>query len=280
MARRKNKTDHLKNGKLTLRFLIDAYDAFLRHGSMERVARILGFSSNYIGAMKLLMKRHPSLKMVKELADERRNQNDTLQKYILGNMSKEARLIWEDIHMTIEEDVPRTPAVMRHASLKLKKEIFLQALVTGSYNLSKACVVAGVSVKDYDTWGRNDPEFKMLLDEVQQHKKDFFEQKLVELCDAGHPSAIIFVNRTLNADRGYTERLQIEDGRESSANFNLNELDLDIETRKKILEAIRKLKTSQQASKVVDITSSANGVKRLAEKNGHDEKVVDVEEVA
>lgn len=276
--RLKKANDHLKNGKLTLRFLIDAYDAFLRHPSKSRAAKILGFRSN--DSLRLLFKEHAPLRLVKELADERREQNNTLEKYILGNMSEEARAIWDDIKLTIEEDMPRTPSVMRHAGLKLKKEIFLQAMVTGSYNLSKACAVAGVAMEEYQQWNKKDHEFKKLVNEIHQHKKDFFESKLVDLCDAGHPSAIIFVNRTLNADRGYTERLQIEDGRESAGGFNLAELDLDIETRKKILEAVRKLRASQQSSKVVDITSPMNGVKQLAERNGHDEKVVDVEEVA
>jgi len=264
----------VKNGKLTLRILIDVYDSFLRDSRIERAARAAGMTS---ANFSILLKKYPSLRMVHDLAAERRDQSNTLVKYVLGNLSKEAREIWKDIHLTLEEDLPRTPRVMRTASLKLKKEIFLHAMVSGSYNISKACAMAGVTPVDHDSWIQADPRFKMLMGEIHQHKKDFFESKLVDLCALGHPSAIIFVNRTLNADRGYTERLQIENGSESSGNFNLAELDLDIETRKKILEAVRKQRQKSGAN-VVDITPP-NGFKQLAENNGH-EKVVDVEEVA
>lgn len=68
---------------------------------------------------------------------------------------------------------------------------------------------------------------------------------MIGLVEEGHPNAVIFANRTQNADRGYNERLIIESKETSGGsrtNFNIADLDLDVPTLKKIQIAIQKWK--------------------------------------
>lgn len=110
----------------------------------------------------------------------------------------------------------------------LKKEI-VQAL-SECYGIVKdACRKAGVPRSTYYSWLKDDPEFKLLVEETQEEAIDFVEGKLFEKINgvamAGEegevyyqpPSdtAIIFYLKTKAKKRGYVERQEIAgvDGR-------------------------------------------------------------------
>ncbi len=110
----------------------------------------------------------------------------------------------------------------------LKKEI-VQAL-NECYGIVKdACRKAGVPRSTYYSWLKDDPEFKLLVEETQEEAIDFVEGKLFEKINgvamAGEegnvyyqpPSdtAIIFYLKTKAKKRGYVERQEIAgvDGR-------------------------------------------------------------------
>ena len=80
-------------------------------------------------------------------------------------------------------------------------------------------------------------------------KKNFFESSLIGLVEEGHPGAVIFANKTVNADRGYSEKLRIEHTAQGNDLIDINELELDLDTRKKILDAIR----SKKAKPVLEL---------------------------
>lgn len=241
--------------KFTLRFILDLYDAFLRESDLNKVAEALDVEDSHLCVW---LKQNKHLKLAKELADERRQKTNSLANYILGNLSPKALKIWKEIEFwTGSEETRGTPKQMQKVSTNIRKEIFLQALVTCSYNISRACRIAGINRQTMDTWN-SDPEFFELLQEVHRHKKDYFENALMDLVELRYPGAVMFVNRTINADRGYNERMDVNHHHTIGSGIDISQLDLDIETRKKILEAIRKKK---QAT------------------NGHSGEIVDVEEV-
>jgi hypothetical protein len=130
-------------------------------------------------------------------------------------------------------------------AVQLRQQLFIHALCHTGFDLSKACRMVGINRMLIEQW-RRDAEFLQLLEEVQFHKKNFFEKALIGLVAEGHPGAVVFVNRTLNADRGYSEKLEVNhSGSVGNQSFALDDLDLDLETRKKILLAIRKRNQKQ-----------------------------------
>jgi hypothetical protein len=238
--------------KFTLRFILDFYDAFLRESDINKVSEALGIKSS-TGQLCHWIKTNNHLKLAKGLADERRGKNNTLANYILGNLSPKAQKLWKDIEFWIESDQAiNTPKQMANVSKELRQEICLQALVSCSYNISKACLIAGVNRQTFDTWFQTDPHFRELINEIHLHKKDFFENALMDLVEMRYPGAVMFVNRTINADRGYSERLDINHTHTLGTGIDINQLDLDIDTRRKILEAIR-VKKQKTNGNVVDV---------------------------
>jgi len=236
----------LRERKFTLRFILDFYDAFLREPDLRKVSEALNISDKN-GQLGIWIKSSKHLKLAKELADERRGKTNSLANYILGNLSSEARKVWDDIEFYIDADAPVTPRGMENLSTSIRKEIFLQALVSCSYNFSKACRIAGINRQTYEAWQTGDLSFHELVKEIQHHKKDYFENALMDLVEQKYPGAVMFVNRTINADRGYNEKLTIE--HTGSVGLDISGLDLDLDTKRKILEAIRKKK---QQGNVID----------------------------
>ena len=84
----------------------------------------------------------------------------------------------------------------------------MYALAATTYSASKACVMLNISKKTFEYWCQ-DPEFHELWSEIEWHKKNFCEDKLMELVANGWPAAVIMVNKTLNSDRGYGNKLQV-----------------------------------------------------------------------
>ena len=93
-----------------------------------------------------------------------------------------------------------------------------------------------------------------MIEEIEWHKCNFFEEALVDLVAMRNPGAVMFVNRTKNADRGYSEKIQVEHSGAIATSVSVDELELPMETRKELLRAVR-------ASKVIDVTDQ----KRLEE---------------
>src|SRR5690606_14891883 len=112
------------------------------------------------------------------------------------------------------------------------QQLFCHALLHTAYDISKACHMVGISFNTLNKW-RNDLEFLQMLEEVQFHKKNFFENALIGLVGESHPGAVIFANRTLNADRGYSDKLELthETKETGRMNFDIADLDLDVPTQ-------------------------------------------------
>lgn len=239
------------NGKVPLRFILDLYDAFLRESDMKKVADSLGLEYR---TLITRMNTHPKLREVKELAESRRGNREAFSGYIYQHLSERAREIWDDLQFwdgnSASEKIEK---ILANKPKKIRQELFIHALINSGFDLSEACRITGVSRWTLNNNWKADPEFQELLEEIQWHKKNFFEHALLDLVEQRHPGAVMFVNRTVNADRGYTEKLEVHHGGSvDTTGFTIDDLDLSIECRKEILEAMRKKKEKHADVKEVE----------------------------
>lgn len=228
-------------GAVPVEFLLDFYDAFLRDPSYTKVAAALEMKS--VKTLEARLQKYPALRYAKKLADERRGNRESLSNYIFKHLSPEAQRMWEEIQFWADSESAYTKvqAILNGKTRKLRQELFIHALVHGGFNLSEACRVVAIPKCTLEEW-KTDSEFLQLLEEIQWHKKNFFEHALIDLVEQRHPGATIFVNRTQNADRGYNEKIQVEHTGNVGFGIDFDQLDLDIDTRRKVLEAIRRSK--------------------------------------
>lgn len=232
-----------KKGAIPLRVILDYYDAWLRSGDLKMVAAALERHPKILSGWPV---KYPEMKLAKALAEERRGKrSETFSGYILNRLSPDAQEVWKRMQFweSSESAYEKIDAILSGQPKKLRQELFIHALISTNFDLSSALRMVGVSRTQLLDWQHTDTEFQQLIEEIQWHKKNFFEKALVELVEQRHPSATIFVNETINADRGYNKKFHIEhSGQIDNGGFQLDDLDLSIETRREILEAIRKKK--------------------------------------
>jgi hypothetical protein len=94
--------------------------------------------------------------------------------------------------------------------------------------VSPACDIVGISRQTHYRWAEEDAEYKAAALECKNVGKDKAEWALINLCegatyealdmegnivtlrDKPNASAVIFANKTLNKDRGYIEKQEID----------------------------------------------------------------------
>jgi hypothetical protein len=194
------------------------------------------------------LKARPAL--VQALDEGRANQTakPLLKQYVYDRLPAKLQKMWEELE-SLDNDpntLRRINKMFEFDGLKSRQHIFLHALVNSSFNPSEACKLVGVNLRDVRSWARKDIEFAELLDEIQTHKKNFFESALVKKAGEGDVAAIIFANKTLNSDRGYNEKQEIKVSgsiNHTHTVINVDQLNLPLEVRRQIFQAMEKLES-------------------------------------
>lgn len=108
------------------------------------------------------------------------------------------------------------------------KKRMLDALEKTWGIVTPACRIVGISRQTHYAWYNGDSEYREAVDELKTVGKDNAEYALVKLCegpeyqaldmdgnivtlkDKPNSAAVIFANKTLNKDRGYIEKQEID----------------------------------------------------------------------
>lgn len=212
-------------------------------GNMQ-IARALGVEYK---TFWLWCSRHAEVKWA--LAEGRKTDTkaENFLEYVYEHLPEDLQDAWREI---LNADKHGGSSVLekmlKDKGRKGRQMLFLHALLHHNFNLSKACRSVMIPKTTLDTWLAADEEFSRLIEEMDWHKKNYFESAFFELVKQGNPSAVIYANKTYNADRGYASKKVIEKNVTISGSIahghaivDINELNLPIEQRKKILETMR-----------------------------------------
>lgn len=247
--------NHKNRSSTEVRLICDIYDAFLRNSSA-----VLACAAMEITTAKLsnILKRDPDCAEAKNLADERRQRDDTFGAYVVGRLSPEAKEAYEKIqfwknHKSYAEKVD---AILLGKSKKIRQELFVHTLAATTFDINEACRTTGVNRAQLEEWRMRDFEFRQMVQEIEFIKKNWYEAALHSLVQDRNPGAVMFVNKTQNRDRGYGEKVTHEHtGTIAHVAVNIDDLDLPIDTRRTILDALRKKQTEKQ---VIDVSGEMN----------------------
>ena len=190
----------------------------------------------------------PVRRLLRERCRYRRDPGDefTFHEYIYRHLSDDLRETWDQINECQDLDNPRerVEALLANHGIRGRQHLFIHALVTSCFNVSKSLRLLSISWSTYTSWRENDPDFLDLVNEINWHKDNFFEQALVGRVAAGDTNAIIHVAKTKLRDRGYSEKLEIEvtGTVQHEHAVSIVDLTLPIEVRQAILTALREHK--------------------------------------
>ncbi len=192
--------------------------------------------------------------------NEKRKENpQTFIEYVYEHVPEHLQECMDEILACAQEGtgVARVEALLRNQGKQARQHLFMHSLVTANFNASRACSMVNISRQTLEDWILKDPDFGDLMDEIHWHKKNYCEAGLFSMIDEGNVNAIIFANRTLNKDRGYSEKVEIEVSGTVQHNHTviaIDSLDLPLPVRQTLLDAIRAGKM-----KILETNGATNG---------------------
>jgi hypothetical protein len=166
-------------------------------------------------------------------------------KFVYDRLPEDLQSLWSQLEAWDElpNGMAKIKALLEDHGKSVRQQLFIYALVHTNFSHSKAMSKVCIDKDTLDYWIQNDPDFARLVEEIQWHKGNFYEEALVGLIKAGDTGATIFANRTFNKDRGYGVKNEIDvhhSGNIEHSLLDLTELDLTPDIQIAILEAIRR----------------------------------------
>lgn len=234
-------------------FYVQAYIVSCQGFNERQLAAALGVS---VAAVRKWKDRDNDFKEAIRMGLERfsdvesgKSEANSFRTYVFNRLPMKLRLLWKKIMRLEKEEngVLKAEALLEKRGRYARMHLFLYALTARSFNVSKACKAVHISYQEFKRWVTHEPGFAEMMDEIQLHKQNFFEEALIKLVRKGDTHAVIFANKTINKDRGYADKTTVDVNVSGNVTQNVNhhlvnleELDLPIETLRQIRDAIRK----------------------------------------
>lgn len=226
-------------------FLVHIY-RMLRLGIEEvPMCQSLGFSRKTFWVWQ---QEKPELAECVALARKEYGESQDFPSWVYNKLSPELKKLWDKIKVFEKEPngIAKIELMLQDNGKRVRQQLFLHALVVNRFSPSAAMSKVNVGKKEFDSWLRNDVDFALLVDEIQWHKGNFFEECLINLVSEGNPAAVLFANKTFNRTRGYGDRRQLDVYHSGGVDVNvgvvdLSEImcDLSHSAKMELLEAIR-----------------------------------------
>jgi transposase len=159
--------------------------------------------------------------------------------YVYGKLPAKLQKLMNDINEIdhANSGIEIVEALLVGKGKRVRQQLFISALVSSNFSISKALQKVGVSHTLFTSWTAADPGFAELLKEIKWHRQNFCEEALMIKVQEGDTSAILFANKTVNRSRGYGDKTEVSGGDDSS--FDIDKLNIPLETKRIVLRAIR-----------------------------------------
>jgi hypothetical protein len=217
-----------------------AYAASLASSSDAELATILGVSEARVKEWKTGQPAFYRAVVAARSASSKDGSAGALAKHLGNALPKDLRELWDELEgddMTAKEQVMYSLSTRGDYD---RQRLLVHALASTRFDLNRCCRMLDISKAQIDRWAKDDPRFVRLWQEVHFQKQNFVESALMQKIEEGSEKAIIHASQTLNRDRGYGQSIEVKGTvQHLHAHVDLGQLDLDVDTRAKILEACR-----------------------------------------
>lgn len=242
-------------------YYVDVFELARSGMTKQRIMRTLGL---YPSTFYNWMKTKPALREAYYRGRKGRRSLETFKRYVYNRLPRKLKKIWKRINaLDLKKNgLERIETILLNQGKQARQHLFIHAYITSNFNASEACRIICIPRQVYEDWYKNDPDFHDLFDGMIQIKKDFFDGALVGKVKEGDTSAIIFANRTFNADRGYGTKINVEHSGQIDhrvAVVQVKDLNLSLETQKELLEAIRE-RNKEQELKTLEHKSNGHSI--------------------
>lgn len=221
--------------------------------SKNQIVNTLGWS---MGTLKRFMRLKPLLKEKLEEALRTQGHRQTYKEYVYNLLPDKLKRVWDKLKEMEKQEVgvSRVEALLSKYGKDVRQHLFLYALTELQFNVSRACKRVNVTLHTFRKWCEEDPDFAELVDEMNFHKGNFFEEHFIKLIQAGDSAATIHAMKTYNRERGYNDKQEITVTGEFTHKHQMvtmEELDnMEPEQLQKIMEAIENKKEPKAITQV------------------------------
>lgn len=230
------------NYKWDDRYYVKIYQFACQGYSDKAISEAMNISQDTMTAWK---KKRPALReALKQARSDKRPDLDTFQNYVHRRLPPDLQELWDEIHELEKEECgyQLIENLLENGGVRVRQWLFLRALA-GSLTVTKACKRVNINRITFNRWC-SEPEFAAIVSEIHEAKKDLGENALLDLVRQRDTSAVLFFNRTLNKDRGYSPKIELEHGgsidhRHDVRVIEIDKLNLPIELRRELLERMR-----------------------------------------
>jgi len=197
----------------------------------------------------LWQRLHPELAYALQTARKKPKEGDeTFEQYAYTQLPPKLQELWDKIDYWFDHanGYEKIRMLLDGQSLRVRQSLWLHAIISSNFDVSHACHMVGVNRAVLKQW-EEDPDFVELLEELKFHKGNFYEKALNDLVVFRHPGAVVFANKTFNADRGFGEKLEVKGEIQHLHGFviSVDQLDLTLEEKLKLLEKVQAAKLLQ-----------------------------------
>jgi hypothetical protein len=239
--------------------LVELYRLLRTGVSVEEAAECLGVARRTVYKWEA---KYPEVGEMIALVRRERSQGETLKDWVYHRLSPELKELWDQVTGFDAEPggVAKVEALLADQGRGVRQQLFLYALCETHYNPSQALKKVCVSRREFRRWLEEDSDFAELVDEIDWHKGNFFEEKLVQAAASGETAAVVFANKTYNRKRGYASKSELEvhhSGTVVHGVLDLSELVpfLSDSAKTELLEAIRRRDEAKQLRPPVPVSA-------------------------
>lgn len=218
-----------------------------------KIEQALGIGTN---TLRRWCKAHPYLKEALDKGREAIKSKDDFKDWVVGRLPDHLKDLWDEIMEVEEGNSQARKDVLLADNPRAKQFLFIHALLKTNFNQFAARNLIGVSANELKVWQR-DEDFVELLEVIHEAKKDFVEGALMDLVSERDRNAVIFANKSINADRGYGQKIQVEHKGNIEHNHNLIDLDqlkIPLKLRMELLHYIQLEQEKLEQLKLEDHT--------------------------
>jgi len=166
----------------------------------------------------------------------------TFRDYVYRQLPPDLAGVWNELEICSRGKLARerVEAMFEGHGVRVRQQLFIYAWTQSNFNIGAALRKVCIPKRLFDKWCM-EAEFAELVDEIQWHKDNFFEARLIDLVAQGNDRATIHVAKTRLRDRGYGEhsRIDVTGKLETSTTIDVGTLDLPLEARVALLTAMR-----------------------------------------
>ena len=241
--------------KLRPEMVFDIYELHKAGQSQVSIIKSLGITSTTFSQW---VAYNPTVRLAIAKANEflkLQEEAPSAHSLIRDSLDPELHEVWDELaaYKEGENDGQRAQSLLERSSKKQLQHLWVHAWYKMNFQKTKACRFLGIHPTVVREWGKED-SFKKLIIAIEDSKKDFVEDALMNLVYQGETAAVVFANKTLNRDRGYNEKTEVlhTGGTRSTVQHNhthlidLDSLDLPIEVQSAIMDAMEKKRIDQE----------------------------------